>query len=201
MVKYFICAILAFIVIMTLLAYPGSEESALLLLAFFLFVVSCLAYKYIKLILFVSKVKKCLKKKNKRIIKTHLYFQKACIIAQDDSRVYDICLIIRKRSYYRYHFYDADNIEFYKSSRATSLRGSRGMVARGAVYSRLVGKQKISHVDYNTEKEKSRILIINKFPYAITDSVRREELGNKDRICSSDVVLFDLNGFIRYVEE
>ena len=72
MVKYFICAVLAFIVIMTLLAYPGSEESALLLLAFFLFVVSCLVYKYIKLILFVSKVKKCLKKKNKRIIKTHL---------------------------------------------------------------------------------------------------------------------------------
>ena len=195
--KYFIYCILALFGCSFFLPEEGSTKirNIPLLVTILLFIILYCIFNLARLMLFIHKVKTKLKKSGFEIRKTGFRFRQGYIIAEDDTQVYCINLLVRKRSYYRYHFRDVENIEFFKSSFSVSLASRRGTVARGATYSRMVGKQKIQDCSFDTNKNISHFLVINKFPQTITDSTRKQELGNGDCICSSNVELFNLSGF------
>ena len=147
-----------------------------------------------------SKVKKSLKKSGLTTKKTRLFFQTGYVIAEDNTQAFNISLLVRKKSYCRYHFSDESNIEFVKSTASMSKISTAGNVAKGAIYTRVVGKQKVARCDYNTDKELKEILVIDKFPSSITDFNLKGELGNGDRLCSSGVTLFNLDGFTKHLQ-
>ncbi len=197
--KYVVYCILAFIGLALFLPKSGSTEirNLPLLIVIISLLLVYAAYRYIKLIFLACKVKKSLKKVGFTAKKTHLNLQTGYVIAEDDTQVYNVSLLVTKRRYCRYHFSDESNIEFIKSTASMSKSSTAGNVAKGAINTRVVGKQKIGHCDYNTDKEIKEILVMNKFPNSITDFNLKDELGNGDRICSKNLTLFDLDGFIK----
>ena len=104
------------------------------------------------------------------------------------EQILDICLLFRKKRYYRYHFSNDKTIEFFKTSRSVTLTSKRGSIARGEVYTRCVGKQKLKW-DKDAEK---RFILFDKMPNEITDSVKKENIGVGEKICGSNVYIFDL---------
>lgn len=198
--KYVVYCILAFIGLMLFL--PKSDSTEIRNLPLLIVIISLLlvyaAYRYIKLIFLAYKVKKSLKKSGFTANKTHLNFRTGYVIAEDDTQVYNVSLLVGKRRYLRYHFSDEWNIEFVKST--ASMFNTAGNVAKGATYTRVVGKQKVARCDYNTDKELKEFLVIDKFPNSITDFNLKGELGNGDCICSGNMVLFDLEGFTRHLK-
>ena len=127
------------------------------------------------------------------------------IVADSRRSTLNIVLIMRKRKYLRYHFDSFDKLEYYVGGRNT-FKGMR-------TGSRHVSIAQTNRVD-TTEKKGIRklpfegsppkrhtdIIIINKFPHAVTDSVNRLELGNGDKICNR-VYLYDISGFDQRIKE
>ena len=200
--KYIIYCLLVLVSGWLFLPKSGSTElrNVPVLITILCLVILYLAYKHIKLLSFATKVKKELKQRGIKVQKTRLYFQKCYIVAESDTDRFDICLVSVKNRYYRYHFANAENIEIYKSTSAITKSSKRGTVAQGATYSRLVRKQKIQFESNNTDKKANCILVMNKYPYSVTDSIKREELDNGECVCSSNVTLFDLKGFSKFIE-
>ena len=147
----------------------------------------------------MCKAKGKLRKNGFEIRRTRLFWAKGNVIAENATEVLDIWFLIRKKSYYRYYFKDTNNIEIYKSSTAISKSSKRGTIARGEVYTRVVGRQRMTHQPYETYKNIDSFVVFDKMPSSVADSVRREELGNGDKICSSNVVLLELEGFCRLI--
>lgn len=187
---------------MLFLPKAGSTEIRnipILVFILILIAIYCI-YRFIRLIILIFRARAKLKKKGMHIRRTRFSFGKGCIIAETENEVFNISLLIRKKSYYRYHFKDENNIEFFKSSFAVYKSSKRGTIAQAATEQGSVGKQKILRCSFNTEKSIGYFTIIDKFPYCISDSVKKEELGNGDRICSSNAISFDLNGFMRHID-
>lgn len=169
-----------------------------LLLAIIFLIVLYYTYKFFRLVVLTNKVKKQLRNSKITVEKTRFSFGKSYLSARSHKENYDICLLIRKKGYYHYYFSDENNIEFYKSSFAVS-KSSRVTVAKGASYTRKVGKQKISRPRYGANNSVRYYLIIDKMPCKVTDSVKREELGNGDRIGSSQVAFYTMPAFIDHI--
>lgn len=157
-------------------------------------------YRLIRFIVFTCRVKHKLNAKGFNILKMRFFLGKCNIIAENDNAIFDIYLLRRKKSYYRYHFDTANVIEFYKSSFAVSRSSKKGTIARTSADQKRVGKQKTTRIPFSNNKTINYFTVIDKFPYCITDATHREEINNGDHICSSDVILFDINGFIQYLE-
>ena len=200
--KYIIYCLLVFVSGWLFLPKSGSTElrNVPVLITILCLIALYCVFRYIKFLSFTSKIKKELKQSGIKVQKTRLYFQKGYIVAERDTDKFDICLMSIKNRYYRYHFTDAANIEIYKTTTAISKASKSGRIAQGTPYSRLVGKQKFSFQSNNTDKQYNYILVMDKLPYSITDSTKQEELGSGEHICSSNVMLFDLKGFSKFIE-
>ena len=199
--KYIVYCLLALLSGFLFLPKPGTTDirNLPILIAVICLIILYFAYRYIKFLLFANKVKKELKSNGIKVQATRLYFTKGYVVAENDADKLDICLISTKSKYYRYHFADPQNIEIYKSTSTVSKSSKKGTVAIGATYSRLVGKQKIRFEYNNTDNKANCILVMNKFPYSITDSAKREELDNGALICNSNVTLYNLTGFSNFI--
>lgn len=200
--KYFIYFILAIVAACLFLPESGTTEirNAPLLMAIISLIIVYYIYRFLKLVVFVCKMKGKLRKNGFEVRKTRLFFAKGNIIAETDTEVFDIWLLIRRKSHYRYYFKDINNIEMYTSTVAISKSSKRGTIARGETNTRIVGRQKISRYPLVTDKDISYFVVLDKMPSSIADSARREELGNGDKICSSDSVLYDMNGFVNLID-
>lgn len=198
--KRLIYCIILFIVSICLF-YPraGSTEInnlPLLLVILFLIFSYCI-YRFFKFLFIAFKLKAVLKKKRFEIKRIRFLFSKAYLIAKNREQVLDICLLFRKRRYYRYHFSNDKTIEFFKTSRSVALTSKRGSIARGEVYTRCVGKQKLK---WHEDAEK-RFILFDKMPNEITDSVKKENIGVGEKICESNVYIFDLKTLEKLLNE
>ncbi len=200
--KYFVYAFLAFMSCVLFLPKAGSMEirNVPILISVIALITIYGLYRLVQIGIPMYRIGSILKKRGMKIRKIRLYFRKGYIISENEKEAYNISLLTRKRSYYRYHFDSENKIEFYKSTVAVNKSSGGGRIARGAVNQRLVGKQKISRPTFSTDKTVHHFIVINKFPYRITDSAKKEELDNGVRICLSDVLLFDLKGFMRFAD-
>lgn len=195
--KYLIYCGLAFIGF--LLFMPRTGDTAIRNVPLLILIISVIALyyiiKYLNTIVFSKKIKKLLSDVNMNLKNLNVLFEKGYIIAEDSNNVYNICFLIRKKSYYRYHFCAPNSIELYKSTFAVNKSNKAGTIARGAVETQKVGTQKIVYKTFTTNKTQKYFVIFNQLPDIISDSINREKLGNGDHICSSNVLLYDIQGF------
>ncbi|MBQ9760270.1 MAG: hypothetical protein IJW16_02850 [Clostridia bacterium] len=160
-----------------------------------------LAYNFLSLLLLAHKVKKKLKRKGFQAKITRLFIRTGYIVAKNKEETVEVLLLLRRKNYCRQHFSDENHIEWWKSTRLVTKRNMAGNIARGAVDTRMVGKTTISWNTLTPEKENGRMIVMNKLPNRISDSAKSEEISSGDCICSSNIVLFDLNGFLNYMNQ
>lgn len=198
-ISYFVLALIAGVLF---LPQKGSGIRNIPLL---LGILACIAifivYNLLSLLFLTCKVKKCLKKSRLQVEKIRLFIRKGYILAKNGTGTIEVCLLPRRRKFCRYHFSDEKHIEFWKSTRLVVKRSQSGYITKGAVDTRMVGKAIIRWSTLNTEKPSKQMIVMNKLPNNISDSAKKEELSSGDFICSSNIVLFDLDGFINYINK
>lgn len=160
-----------------------------------------LAYNFLSLLLLAHRVKKGLKRKGYQAKLKHLFVRTGYIVAKVEEETVEVLLLLRRKNYCRHHFSDENHIEWWKSTRLVTKRSMAGSIARGSVDTRRVGKATIYWSTPSTKKTAGRMIVMNKLPNRISDSAKSAELSSGDRICSSDIVLFDLNGFLNHMNQ
>ena len=111
------------------------------------------------------------------------------------NKIAQIVLLSRKRKYQRYHFDSINKLEFYRSNRVVFNGGkAKGATSSKLVETNLVGKQTVKWDD----SAEIRMIVFDKLPSQITDSVKKENLGVGERICASDICLFDRTAFCQH---
>ena len=201
--KYIVCLILVFIGGMLFLPRTGSTQirniPLLFVILFFILVIFMIGiFKYMVLMV---KAKRILNQKGFKCVKFFFFPFGAMlhgrynIIFQSEKKELNIVFLVKKKKYQNYFFKDINNVEFYRSNRVVFNNiKAHGATISKAVETKSVGKQKIKWKQYDMGLNGTNILLFDKLPFKISDSVKKEELGNGDRICSSNVYLFDLNG-------
>ncbi len=158
--------------------------------------------RFFKYVLLMVKARRLLKQNKKKVIKTRffpwasLFHGQYSITFQSENEIAQIILISKKRKYQRYHFDSINQLEFYRANRVV-FRSSR---VRGATISNLVeinqvGKQRLKWDD----TAKMRMIVFDKYPDFITDSIKKENLGTGDLICDSDVSIFDWDSLCNHI--
>ncbi len=194
--KYLVYFILFLISGFLFLPKTGTTEirNKPLLIFVICLIVIWILIRFFKYVLLMAKTRRLLKQNKKKVIKTQffpwasLFHGQYSITFQSENEIAQIILISKRRKYQRYHFDSINRLEFYRSNRVV-FRSSR---EQGATISNLVelnqvGKQKIKWDD----TAKMRMIVFDKYPDFITDSIKKENLGTGDLICDSDVSIFD----------
>ena len=202
--KYFVYGALAFIA--ALLFLPASGTTQMRNLPLLLFILSVVLLfviiRFFKYVLLVVKAKKQIKKIGVQKIKIKFFPWDSffhghySIIFSHENKTAQIILLSNKRKYQRYHFDSINKLEFYRSNRVVFNNiKSKGATISKLVEAKLVGKQKIKWND-TTE---IRMIVFDKLPEQITDSAKKEALGTGERICNSNIYIFDFATFCQRI--
>lgn len=202
--KYLVYFILFLISGFLFLPKTGTTEirNKPLLIFVICLIVIWILIRFFKYVLLMVKTRRLLKQNKKKVIKTRffpwasLFHGQYSITFQSENEIAQIILISKRRKYQRYHFDSINRLEFYRSNRVV-FRSSR---EQGATISNLVelnqvGKQKIKWDD----TAKMRMIVFDKYPDFITDSIKKENLGTGDLICDSDVSIFDWDSLCNHI--
>ena len=202
--KYFVYVALAFIV--ALLFLPASGTTQIRNLPLLLFILSVILLfmfvRFCKYVLLVVKTKKQIKKIGIQKIKIKFFPWDSffhghySIIFSHENKTAQSILLSKKRKYQRYHFDSINKLEFYRSNRVVfnSIK-AKGATISKLVETNLVGKQKIK---WNDTAE-IRMIVFDKLPEQITDSAKKEALSVGERICNSNIYIFDFATFCQKI--
>ncbi len=196
--KYLIYAVLLFVSGLLFLPKPGTAQirNLPLLIAIICIIVTFIVFKILKQAVIFFKVKKQLLSNKYKIIKTAIFGNIIAEIGIHDKKIFNIVVLNRKNKYIRYHFDSSNKVSFYKSVVVASKNG-KGVSKFSET--RLTGKRKIKWSDDDGISEK--ILVIDKMPNRVTDSLtRNRELGNGDKVCS-DFYIYDYDGFVKHISK
>lgn len=200
--KYFVYVALAFIAGLLFLPASGTTEIRnlpLLLFILSLFLIFILI-RFFKYVFLMAKTKKQLKKIGVHNIKIKFFplasFFKGrySITFSHKNQLAQIILLSRKRKYQRYHFDSISKLEFYRSNRVVF----NNIKAKGATISKLVettlvGKQRLKWDD----AAEIRIILFDKLPEQMSDSIKKEALGVGEKICNSNISILDFAIFVK----
>ncbi len=204
--KYLVYLILAFIGGLLFLPKSGSTQirNIPLLLAILFSMLGVVTIRILKYITLMVKTKRFLNQKGFKCVKFFVFpfwsmlHGRYNMIFQNGKEELNIVFLVKKKKYQHYYFKDINSIEFYTSNRVVfNNRKAYGPTISKLVETKLVGKQKIKWKQYDTSFSGRNILLFDKLPFKISDFAKKEELGNGDQICCSNIYLFDLNGLQR----
>lgn len=196
--KYLIYAALLFIASLLFLPESGSTEirnpEILMVIAAIILII--LTVKLIKLAVFAGKVKKELSENKYEIKKARLGFGKVYIVAENHKETLEICVLMRKKSYYKYHFANENRIELYKTT-VGAVRSGRDIakVTKSAEV-KLAGVIRIAPPKIENAK---RFIVFDKFPTTASDTVNRS-LNIGDTVTENQIAVFDLKAFVEYIK-
>ncbi len=150
----------------------------------------------------MSKAKRMLCQKGMKPVRTlFLPWLSRCrgrysMMLQYEGKNVQIVFLCRKRKYQRYHFERDDRLEFYSTNRVV-FKGSkvRGATISNAVETNLAGKQKLKW----NESADSRMILFDKLPEMVTDSIKRVNIEAGERICDSDISVWDWKSFSKHL--
>ncbi len=110
-----------------------------------------------------------------------------------------IPLVVRKKNC-KYHFEEINRIEIYKTTRVMFKVAGFKSIRPGESQTKLVKKKRI-RISEDILKNKSiqKYVVINKMPSSVTDRNSRQELGNGDALCNTDVKLYDYKAFEKHM--
>jgi hypothetical protein len=196
--KYFIYCILAFIASLLFLPETGSTEirNTELLWAIVAVILIVMIVRFCKLAGLASKVKKSLKENKYQIKSTRFGIGKVYITAENHKETLDICLLRRKKSYYKYHFANKNRIELYKTT-VGAVRSGRDIakVTKSAEV-KLAGIIRIAPPKIENAK---RFIVFDQFPTTASDTVNRS-LNIGDTVTESQIAVFDYKSFIESIK-
>ncbi len=193
--------------ILFLPSHTGEPRNLPLLIAIVSTFVLFWLLRFIRTFVFACRTAHLLKKQSFKIKKMIVFFKTAYIVAENDNCVYSISMYRGINQKYRYHFEKANVLEVYKTTRTTfSGRrfsdGGSGAKMTHTVYSgetmtKLAMRKKFKTLKTNDTKKVCKMILMSDFPTYITDSendLHREPIGQGDAICSSDTVIYSLDG-------
>ena len=196
--KYLIYAALLFIASLLFLPESGSTEirnpEILMVIAAIILII--LTVKLIKLAVFAGKVKNELRENKYEIKKARLGFGKVYIVAENHKETLEICVLMRKKSYYKYHFANENRIELYKTT-VGAVRSGRDIakVTKSAEV-KLAGIIRITPPKIENAK---RFIVFDQFPTTASDTVNRS-LNIGDTVTESQIAVFDFKSFIESIK-
>ena len=194
--KYVVYIAMLFVCGLLFLPRTGTTEIRNLPLLLFILtlILIFILIRFIKYVLLVAKTQKQLKKIGIQNIKIKIFPWDSVlhghysITFTHENKISQIILLSRKRKYQRYHFDSINKIEFYRANRVVF----NNIKAKGATISKLVetslvGRQRLKWDD----AAEVRIIIFDRLPEQITDFKKKETLCAGEKICSSNIYLFD----------
>ena len=197
--KYFIYTALFFICMFLFVPRTGTTEirnQPLLFLILSLILLSVLI-RFLKYVILMTKAKKMLKENKAELIKCSFlpWFSRFhghySIVFRHEEQTVQLIMIARKRKYQRYHFDSVDRLEFYRSNRIVFHKKVFGPTVSNLVETNLLGKQKLKW----EPSADIRVVLFDRLPEQITDSVKKENIGVTEQICASNVYLLDWLAF------
>ena len=200
--KYLLYAVAAFCSILLFFPKTGTSEirNLPLLIAILAIVAIGIAVRFLKCVLLFCKAKKALARCGVKLEKVRFFPWASLFHGQysltffHENRLVEMVLLSRKRKYRRYHFESVEKLEFYRANRVV-FRNSH---IRGATISNLVEVQRVGRQRIRWDPSAQvRVILFDRLPDHITDSVKREYLGAGERICGSDVCLLDWQDFCK----
>lgn len=158
-------------------------------------------YHFIKSIIFAIKVKRILINNGiKDILIRFEFIGNNRIIAKNENHIYNILLLFKRGYGWRYHFKDKYTLEFYKKTRKVFANSKIiGPIVSNIVETKLVGKKRLKWKDDDLGDSVINIIIIDKEPYLISDSISGEKICTTK--LASGILLFDLNSFSNNAEQ
>ena len=194
--KYVVYIVMLFVCGFLFLPRTGTTEIRNLPLLLFILtlILIFIMIRLIKYVLLIAKTKKHLKKigiqntKIKFFPWASFFHGHYSITFPHENKILQIILLSRKRKYQRYHFDSVNKIEFYRSNRVVFNNiKAKGATISKLVETNLVGKQRLKWDD----AAGARIIIFDRLPEQITDFTKKENLCAGEKICSSNIYLFD----------
>ena len=196
--KYLLYIFLFFLAFLLFVPETGSTEirNPELLMAIAAIILIILIFKLIKLAVFAGKAKKALRENKYEIKKARLGLGKVYIVAENHKETLEICVLMRKKSYYKYHFANKNRIELYKTT-VGAVRSGRDIakVTKSAEV-KLAGIIRIAPPKIENAK---RFIVFDKFPTTASDTVNRS-LNIGDTVTESKIAVFDLKSFIESIK-
>ena len=196
--KYLIYAALLFIASLLFLPESGSTEirnpEILMVIAAIILII--LTVKLIKLAVFAGKVKKELRENKYEIKKARLGFGKVYIVAENHKEMLEICVLMRKKSYYKYHFANENRVELYKTTVGAVRSGRDIAKMTKSAEVKLAGIIRIAPPKIENAK---RFIVFDQFPTTASDTVNRS-LNIGDTVTESQIAVFDLKSFIESIK-
>ena len=196
--KYLLYIFLFFLAFLLFVPETGSTEirNPELLMAIAAIILIILIFKLIKLAVFAGKAKKALRENKYEIKKARLGLGKVYIVAENHKETLEICVLMRKKSYYKYHFANKNRIELYKTT-VGAVRSGRDIakVTKSAEV-KLAGIIRIAPTKIENAK---RFIVFDKFPTTASDTVNRS-LNIGDTVTESKIAVFDLKSFIESIK-
>lgn len=176
----------------------GQLRNRPLLYAFLLFFIGRWLLKSLLNLRLLCKVKKLFAAHGAKDIKLHINPFGAWL--RGDYRLYgtynntsySIVILLRKNPWITYNFASNEQIEYYKSTRAVSRRNKvTGEAAKGAVYTRCVGKRKVKWLYKNAEISSVKLIVFNKMPLNVTTYASPGAIDVGMPVCE-DTFIFDV---------
>ena len=204
--KYLIYAGAAFCAGLLFLPRTGTSEirNLPLLIAILTIVAIGIAVRFLKCVLLFCKAKKALARCGVKLEKVRFFPWASLFHGQysltffHENRLVEMVLLSRKRKYRRYHFESVEKLEFYRANRVVFCNSR----IRGATISNLVEVQRVGRQRIRWDSSaQARVILFDRLPDHITDSVKREYLGAGERICGSDVCLLDWHSFCKRLSD
>lgn len=196
--KYFVYILIIFLASLLFLPETGGTEirNPELLIAIAAVALIVATVRLIKLAGLAGKVKKSLKENKYRIKSARFGVGKVYLTAEDHRETLYICILRRKKSYYKYHFADENRIELYKTT-VSAVRSGRD-IAKVSKYSevKLAG---IIRIAQSKAEGAKRFIVFDKFPTTASDNVTRS-LNVGDTVTESEIAVFDLKSFIESIK-
>ncbi len=196
--KYLLYIFFFFLAFLLFVPETGSTEirNPELLMAIAAIILITMIVKLIRLAGFAAKVKKALRNNKYDIKKARFGIGKAYITAENHKETLEICVLMRKKSYYKYHFADENRIEIYKTTVGAVRTGRDVAKVTKSAEVKLAGIIRIA--PSKTEGAK-RFIVFDKFPTTASDTVNRSlQIGNT--VTESEIAVFDLKSFIESIK-
>ncbi len=155
--------------------------------------------KYTRTLLFVSKIKKVFRDNFKEILKVRVALKSGYIIAEGKSTAYFVRFLHGVNNNYRYHFDTPYCLNIFKTTHTISHAGTRSAPKFGETMTRRIGKKKYSKIEFDTKKDVRNIFLMELLPDYISDTCGKLIQGQS--ICKSDVAVYSIDAFERYIKE
>lgn len=204
--KLLLCWIVALVV--GIIFLPDYEGGSFRNIPLFIILVSVALIvtliKILRYVLFVQKIKKQLIKNGYNVTQTSLVpnlKNSKCyhLSGEKDGKIVNIYIAKRKNSYVTYNFENENKAELYKHTRlAIKPEVRQAYIISPHVDNKKVGEEYFFWSEEDFSENTENILLFKKLPNNVRDTKSSLPLDNGDKI-NGRVLLFDINGFTKYI--